>query len=289
MILVVGATGLVGGRTARALLQRGQKVRALVRGGAGRAEGAALRAAGAEVVDGDLARPDTLAAACAGIHAVVCTATSFPRAAEEGLRTVDLEGVLALIEAAERASVKRFVYTSFSDTLPTPSPLNHAKRTCERRLRESPMAAVILRPTAFAEIWFTPIVGFDPASGRVRVYGTGEKATSYMSALDVAEIAAEAATRDEPGATYELGGPEALSLREVVRRYERARGVTLEVDAVPLAALEEGCRTAVGPTQETFAALLLGAAGGSVIPDAKKNAEHFGVRLRRVEDVLGIS
>jgi len=289
MILVVGATGLVGGRAARALLERRQKVRALVRGGPGRAEGSELRAAGAEVVDGDLARPETLAAACTGAQAVVCTATSFPRAAEEGLEKVDLEGVLALIDAAERASVKRFVYASFSHTLATPSPLTHAKRACERRLRESPMAAVILLPTAFAEIWFTPIVGFDPASGRVRVYGTGEAKTSYISALDVAEIAAVAATRDEPRASYELGGPEALSLREVVRRYERARGVKLEVESVPLAALEEGYRAAVGPTQKTFAALLLGAAGGSVIPDAKKNADHFGVRLRRVEDVLGIA
>ena len=138
------------------------------------------------------------------------------------------------------------------------------------------------------EIWLSPIVGFDPAGGRVRIYGTGEKPLSYISALDVAEFAAVAATRSDPGETLEMGGPEPLSLREVVRRYEKARGVALALDVVPVAALEEGYRAATEPTQKAFAALMLGYAAGDAIADARKNAEQYGVRLRRVEEVLGI-
>lgn len=288
MILVVGATGFVGGRVARTLLERGQRVRALVRGGEARAEGAALRDAGAEIVDGDLTRPETLEPLCAGIRAVVFTATAMPGGKDDGIRRVDLEGALALIRAAKRAGVTRFVYTSFSGTLTAPSPLNHAKRTCEQAVRDSGMTAIILRPTGFTEIWLSPIVGFDPATGRVRIYGTGEKPFSYISALDVAEFAAVAATRSDPGETLEMGGPEPLSPREVVRRYEKARGVTLALDVVPAAALEEGYRAATDPTEKAFAALMLNYAGGDVIVDAARNAERYGVRLRRVEEVLGI-
>lgn len=288
MILVVGATGLVGGRAARILLEQGQRVRALVRGGAARAEGAALLDAGAEVVDGDLTRPDTLGPFCAGIRTVVFTATAMPLGKDDGIRRVDLEGALALIRAAKSAGVIRFVYTSYSGTLATPSPLSHAKRTCEQALRDSGMTAIILRPTGFMEIWLSPTVGFDPVGGHVRIYGTGEKPFSYISALDVAEFAAVAATRSDPGETLEMGGPEPLSLREVVRRYEKARGVALALDPVPVAALEEGYRAATDPTQNAFAALMLDYAAGDAIGVSVENAERYGVKLRRVEEVLGI-
>lgn len=289
MILVIGATGLVGGEAARILLERGEGVRALVRGGGARAEGAALRNSGAEVVDGDLTRPETLIPLCAGIRAVVFTATAMPLGTDDGIRRVDLEGALALIRAAKGAGVTRFVYLSYSGTLATPSPLSHAKRTCEQTLRDSGMTGIILRPTVFAEVWLSPIVGFDPAGGRARIYGTGNEQVSYISALDVAEFAAAAATLSDPGETLEMGGPEPLSLREVIRRYEKARGVALALGVVPAAALEEGYRAATDPTQKSLAALILSYAAGDPIPDARKNAERFGVRLRTVEEVLGIS
>ena len=80
LLLVVGATGLVGKQIALRLRKKGAAVRALVRGGASRAEAKALLDAEAEVVDGDLTRPETLASACAGVQTIVCTATSMPKA-----------------------------------------------------------------------------------------------------------------------------------------------------------------------------------------------------------------
>ena len=289
MILVVGATGLVGGRAALALREQGHPVRAMVRGGAARAEAAPLARAGAEIVDADLRRPETLSAACSGARAVICTATTMPHGADDGLRRVDLDGVLSLIEASERAGVGRFVYTSFSGTLTTPSPLTHAKRTCEQRLRDGTMISIILRPTCFMEVWLSPVVGFEPANGRVRIYGTGKEGITFMSALDVGEFAAAAAVRpDATSEVLELGGPETISLREVVRRYETFRGADVSLEVVPLAALEEGYRAAVDPIQKTFAALMIGYARGDRIPDADRNAERFGVRLRSVDEVLSL-
>src|SRR5207244_8695473 len=123
------------------------------------------------------------------------TATYMPTGANDGLGRVDLDGTMALIEAAERAGVKRFVSTTYSGNIQIASPLETAKRTCENRLLRSSMQNVILRPTYFAEVWLSPALGFDFVSGSVRIYGSGEAKGSYISAFDVAEFAVAAATR----------------------------------------------------------------------------------------------
>jgi len=211
-ILVVGATGVVGGQVAQKLRRRGQSVRALVRGGDAHPKVQPLRAAGIEIVNGDLTVAETLEPACRGIATVVCTATSMPTAANDGLRRVDLDGSVALIEAAERAGVKRFVYTSYSGNIQIASPLETAKRTCENRLLRSSMQTVILRPSYFAEVWLSPALGFDFVSGAIRIYGSGEGKGSYISTFDVADFAVAAAMgKDDEHTILEMGGPHAVS------------------------------------------------------------------------------
>src|SRR5208282_6367957 len=96
---------------------------------------------------------------------VICTATSMPAGADDGLRKVDHDGTLSLIEAAERQGVKRFVYVSYSGNSREDSPLETAKRDCENRLLNSKMQAVILRPSYFMDMWLSPALGFDPVNG----------------------------------------------------------------------------------------------------------------------------
>ncbi|HKW67127.1 MAG TPA: NAD(P)H-binding protein [Terriglobales bacterium] len=218
-ILVAGATGFVGQAAALRLRERGNQVRGLVRGGPNHPKVKDLQAAGIAIVEGDLTRPETLAAACAGIETIVCTATSMPAAANDGLRRVDLEGTLALIEAAERAGVQRFVYTSYSGNLRMDSPLETAKRTCEDRLLKGRMQAIILRPSYFMEMWLSPLLGFDPQKGSARIYGSGEAKGSYISAFDVAEFAAAAAVKKivQRQTILEMGGPETVSQLDAVK------------------------------------------------------------------------
>jgi NADH dehydrogenase len=216
------------------LREKGRSVRAIVRGGAERAEAKELLSAGIEVVDADLTRPETLPAACAGIETVVCTATSMPHGREDGLRRVDREGVLALIEATERAGVSRFVYTSYSGNIRAESLLETAKRDCEKRLLAGRIEAVILRPSYFMEAWLSPILGFDPAKATARIYGSGEARVSYISALDVVEFAVAAATQAGGGReVLELGGPEAVSQLDAVRIFERTLGKKFTLDLSP--------------------------------------------------------
>lgn len=284
MHLVAGATGLVGGGIARELAERGARVRALVRNPEGRPEAGELRELGIEVVAGDLTEPDSLARACQGVDTVVCTVTTMPAPGADGLQRVDREGVQALIEAAEAAGVERFVYNSFSGNLERPSALRDAKREAEDRLRGSAMRAVVLRPSFFMEVWLSPHLGFDPVGGHARIFGSGEAGISYISARDVVGFGVEAALRDEEGdVTLEMGGPEPVSQREAVRIFGEELGREVELEEVPLPALEAQHDTD-DPVQRTFAALMLGCAEGDPIPGALETARRYGIELRSVRD-----
>jgi NADH dehydrogenase len=283
-ILVVGATGLVGSPVAQKLRKQGQSVRALVRGGDAHPKVQPLRAAGIEIVSGDLTMPETLEPACREISTVVTTATSMPTGANDGLRRVDLDGTLALIEAAERARVKRFVYVSYSGNIQIASPLETAKRTCENRLLRSSMQTVILRPSYFAEVWLSPALGFDFVSGAIRIYGSGEAKGSYISAFDVADFAVAAAVGKEDEHTIlEMGGPQPLSQLDAVKIFEQALEKKFQLQHVPAEALQQQY-SSPDPLQKTFAALTLGYIQGGEIKEAEETAKKYGIRLTSVGD-----
>ena len=284
MDLVVGATGFVGGLAARQLCKRGRSVRALVRGGAGRSEARPLIEAGASVVDGDLTQPASIARACEGIECVVCTVTAMPTAGGDALQRIDHDGALGLIREAGRAGARRFVYISFSGNIRTDSPLTRAKRACEAALASSRMEYVVLRPSYFMEVWLGPHLGFDAAHARARIYGDGNAGVSYVSGVDVAGFVASATTmRGAPREAVEIGGPEVTSQLEAVALFERTIGRSFTVEHVPLAALEAQY-TSDDPLQKTFAALSIAYAHGDAIPEARANAERFGVALTSLAD-----
>jgi len=285
VVLVVGSTGFVGGRVALQLKRRGHKVLALARRGRLHPKSWLLLDAGVEVLDGDLTRPETLLAACSGVETVVTTATSMPSGANDGLRRVDHEGALALIEAAERQGVRRFIYTSYSGNIQEDCPLGTAKRDCETRLLSSPMEAVILRPSYFIEAWLSPALGFDPLAGSARICGSGESKVSYISAFDVADFAVAAATKTYPqkNVVLEMGGPQPLSQIEAVLLFEQALGGEIKPDHIPVEALRAQHQSS-DPLQKTFAALMLSYAAGDVVDDAIANALLHGITLSSVAD-----
>ena len=267
MILVVGATGTLGGEICRLLRVRGMDVRALVRETSSPERVAALKDLGAELTTGDLRSRPSLEAACRGVAAVVSTATAIHSAGRDGnsLETVDAQGQLDLIESAERAGVKRFVLISFPP-VDADFPLQTAKRAVEHRLRHGTMAYTILQPTFFMEVWLSPALGFDPAASRARLYGNGRNPISWISFKDVARFAV--AALDAPSAknlTVRLGGPEALSPLAVVHLAEQATGRSLSVDHVAEDALRAQLKAATDSMQQTFAGLMLYYAHGEAI------------------------
>jgi NADH dehydrogenase len=244
MILVVGATGVVGGMITRRLLERGDEVRILVRTNSpserlareGRATSAEeLIAAGASPAYGDMRDRASLDAALEGVRAVVSTANSAARGGDDNLRTVDLEGNRNLIEAARVAGVGRFVFVSaLGAAVESPVPFLQAKGQSEASLLESGMEYTILAPTPYMEVWVAVAVGMPALQGRpVVLVGEGRRRHSFVSNRDVAAFAAAAV--DNPVARnrhFLIGGPEALSWRDVVSTYERVLGRQLPVEFV---------------------------------------------------------
>jgi len=287
MNLIAGATGMLGSEICRLLREQGKPVRALVRSTSNPETLTRLRNSGAEVVQGDLKDPASLEAACRGATAVISTASStISRQSGDSIDSVDRQGQLNLIEAAEKAGVKQFILVSFP-RIDISFPLQSAKRAAEERLQRSRMTYTILQPTCFMEVWLGPALGFDPAHGTAQIYGAGRNKLSWISFQDVARFAVAALGNDRASKTViKLGGPDALSPLEVVQIAERLTGKTVTVQHVPEDALRAQLGAATDPLQQSFAALMLYYALGDAV-DMKTALQVLPVsHLKSVRDYL---
>lgn len=144
MILVVGATGMLGGAIVRRLLESGHQVRAVVRDAAGEES---LRQAGAETARADLKNAESLPPICEGVSTLITTANSAGRGGDDTVETVDLEGNSNLIDAASQARVEHFIFVSAQGEDPdSPVPFLRAKGMTSNKLRRSGMTYTVLLP-----------------------------------------------------------------------------------------------------------------------------------------------
>ena len=244
MILVVGATGHLGGLIVRTLLDRDMPVRALIRS----SRGAAAVPPGAETVVGDLTDPESLARACLGVSAVVTTANSVGRAGVDTVESVDRRGNRDLVEAAAAAGVRRFVFTSvLGASADSPLPFVRAKAETEQHLRASGMEWTILQPNLFMDTWVPAVVGGPALVGdRVTIVGQGRRRHSFVAARDVAAYAVAALDHAQSvGRVLAVGGPQPLSWQDVVRTFEEALGREVLTRSVPLGTSVPGLPEAV--------------------------------------------
>jgi len=272
---------MLGGAIARRLLERGDRVRALVRDDAGERT---LTEAGAETARGDLKDAASLAEACDGISTLITTANSAARGGEDNVETVDLEGNRNLIEAASRAGVDHFVFLSAEGEDPeSPVPFLRAKGSASARLRESDMAYTVLVPNLYMDVWIPLVVLAPVASGRpITIVGEGAGKHYLVAADDVAGFAVAAVhSEDARNRDLLIGGPEALSWRDVISAFERVHGVTLDVESIDPGQPMPGFPEAVAGLMaglETY---------DSAEPISAPEAEaRFGVRLTTLEDFL---
>ncbi|HEX7189847.1 MAG TPA: SDR family oxidoreductase [Actinomycetes bacterium] len=249
MILVVGSTGDLGGRVVRRLRDRGDDVRCLVRP---QTDDTALTSIGAQTVRGDLTDPVSLRAACAGVDTVIATATAIAgRLSGTGgpsIREVDDVGMASLVEAAEEAGVRRFIYVSYAGVdAGLGFPLERAKLATERRLGASSMQVTVVRPDAFQEIHLASLGRFDMQAGKVAVFGKGDTLRRWVSTDDAAQLIVAVTTEPAPPDVVEFGGPEALSRNGAIAVAERLTGRRMKRQAMPLPVARLGMRLLARP------------------------------------------
>ncbi len=201
------------------LLERGLSVRALVRREDDRAT--ALRAAGAEVVVGDLLEPADVQRAVRGTRRLY-----FGMSVSAGY----LEASVTMTAVARDAGVEALVnmsqmtvsQMSIRNTTPSPQQRQHWLR--EQALAWSGLPVVTIRPTVFMEGFFLPLTAASVRDrGRIELpFGQGK--TSPVSTADVARVVAAVLSDPAPhmGQTYELTGPRSEDLHGVARKYAQA-------------------------------------------------------------------
>lgn len=223
-VLVVGATGSLGGAITRGLVGDGRDVRILVRPQSAYGE---LVELGCEPVLGDLKDMASLDVAVSGIETIVATAISIMRPPPDSIETVELGGYASLIGAAQEARVRQFVYTSaLTADARSPIPFVAAKGVTEERLRASGLGWTILGAEAFMDVWLGMVVAGPAFEGREVVFvGTGDRVHSFVHSRDVAAVAVRVVGNP---AAYEryipVGGPAAISIREAIAIFEGVLG-----------------------------------------------------------------
>ena len=226
------------------MLAQGKEVRILVRENspseALAAQGMATSArtlieAGAQPVYGDLKDRASLDRAVKGMDTVLTTANSALRGGEDNPETVERRGNRWLIDAAQAAGVQHLIFTSMLGADPnSPAPFVRGKGETEVYLRQSGLAHTILSPNMFAEVWVGLMVGAPLQAGQpVTLIGEAKCVHSLVSMGDVAAFAVAAV--DSPAArdaTIVIGGPEAVSWRDVVAGVEQIMGREIPVHFV---------------------------------------------------------
>ncbi len=297
MHLVVGATGRLGGAVATHLLARGERVRVLVRPrDPDRDQVRALTperllALGAELVEGDLTRPDTVARALEGVRRVLSTASATKRAGHGTLETVDTKGTDTLARAARTAGVRQFVYVSAHLADPDGTrPVLREKGLAERAIAASGVPATVLRPTKFMQDWIGALLvrqlreSDSAGAARVQLVGSGDVPASFVDEDDVAALAVAVLARDETiGETLTLA-TEVDTYRGLVERIQRLAGTTFALESV---AVGERVTTLEGPLAATVTALLTSVATSPpdtvTTPDV---AARFGLRSTGIDAFL---
>jgi uncharacterized protein YbjT (DUF2867 family) len=225
IILVTGATGQQGGAVARSLLRQGHKVRALTRNPN---KAAGLAKAGAEIVKGDLTDKATCERVLQGTDGVFAVSTFI----EAGM-DVEVQQGITLADAAKKANVRHFVYTSVgSANRNTGVPHFDTKWKVEQHISQLGLPATILRP-----VWFMENFGtyFLPSPEGVLVVPLRPDKKLHMIAVqDIGEFGAAAFLRPAEfiGQAIDLAGDE-MTPPEVAAHLSRRMGRPIQFQQMP--------------------------------------------------------
>lgn len=233
-LLIVGATGTLGRQVTRRALDEGYEVRCLVRSPR---KATFLKEWGAELVTGDICRPETLPAALEGVTAIIDAATA--RATDSlSIKQVDWEGKVNLIQAAKTAGVDRYIFFSILDAEKFPKvPLMQIKTCTEKFLAESGLNYTILRPCGFLQ----GLIGqyAIPILEGQSIWVMGDTApTAYMDTIDIAKFAVRALKVPETeGKTFPVVGSRAWGAEEIIQLCERLSGKEAKITRMPIGVL----------------------------------------------------
>ena len=249
-VAIIGGTGFIGSYILGAIQAAGHELRVLVRPGS---EGKIRVGPGIEIVRGDIDGADAIRETLEGCDAVVYLIgilREFPRQGITFERT-QYRGVVDVADAAAGLGIRSFILMSANGVDAEATPYQRTKRAAERYVMEGDFDATVLRPSVvfgdpdgrmeFATQLYQDIVrlpvpaigfhsGWSPSKGAVMMspVAASDVAAAFTAALDTPETI---------GRIYHLGGPEALSWVEMIRRVAAAVGKRKLIVPMPIAVM----------------------------------------------------
>lgn len=232
-VLVAGGTGFIGSAIIDKLLERLKEASI---GCMTRNPSAASSLGGRLfLVEGDLRNEESIDKATRGVDVVV-QSIQFPNHPVENPRRgftymqIDAKGTRRMAMRAAANGVKRFIYVSGAGAdRKSDKSWFRAKAIGEEAVRDSGMEFVILRPSWVygpEDKSLNRLITLTRTLPFVPVIGDGKSRIQPIHVQDVAEVAARAVTLEEAtDRVFGLGGPEALTMDEVLRAVQRVLGV----------------------------------------------------------------
>ncbi len=233
-IVVLGGSGFVGRALVARLLAQGDRVRVLSRS----ADTRARTPAGAELLVGDVFDADFLRNACDGADAVINLVGILNEHGDDGkgFRRVYVELAEAMIAAMQTVGVRRLLQMSALHAGDGESHYLKARGEAEAMVRASALDWTLFRPSViagpgdglfcrFAQLLrFAPALPIGRADARFQPVWIGDVVDAFLYSLE------EGATI---GRSYDLVGPEAMTLAEIVRLTAQTKGWTRFVVPLP--------------------------------------------------------
>jgi NADH dehydrogenase len=296
VILLTGATGLVGRSLLGRLADGPEPVRCLVRD---------PRRLGAERVRvqialGDLADPDSFRNAMRGVDVVIHLAAAIRDQPQGSIEELAGIATWRLVDAAQRADVGRFVFFSaLGASTQSRSRFLRAKALAEEAVRAAPIDSIIFAPSliyAPGDPFLSLLAGFARIPGVMPLSGQGRAAYQPIWVQDVADcVVAALARTDKPvdgsrSVRYELAGPQTLTHEQIVRIVLGSLGKRRAILHVPTPIVARSLRVlsavagshafATWDEAELMEVPLVSALG-------TRDVEALGVTPREMSDVLG--
>ena len=285
-VLVAGANGQLGSVIVRKLAAAGVAIRAV---GRDPHKLEALKAPGVETVAVDLMNLAALTETCRGVTQVVSTANNNMGKGATSPTKLDLTAHQNLCAAARNAGVRRILYVS-AHGIDQDSPVDifRIKWYIEDAIRRSGVPYVILRPTAFMDIWVDQIIADSiRKKGSATIFGPGTATANYIAVDDVAEFVVKIVEREEVvNQVVEIGGPSTMSMNEVTTLVEKQLGRGGRRRHIPVFAMRL-LPPVVRLFDEVAARMMtLGyfATLDRSLPGWAQAADRFGVRPRTIEE-----
>ena len=288
MILLCGASGQLGGTVARKLLERGMPIRALSRD---IRKLDTLKALGADVVHGDLMDRASLDRALEGAERVFTSANSILGKGSTGPARIDRIGNRNLIDAARDAHVGQFIFmSSVALSHDAVVDLFRYKVESEEYLKRSGVPWVIVHSGAFLDIWVPMFTDSLRKNGTATLFGPGTNPTNYIAVSDVAEFVVRMLMQDDViNEVIEVGGPDNMSLSELLTHTEQALGIKAKRRHIPLPVLRF-MPPVVRPFNEVAARFMNLGYWSETSPKRcdgwRRSADRFGVEPMSVRQYL---